>query len=231
MIVLELDGPVASGPKSRVDAALSIARWMTPAPALAAAIAHDVADPLARSVDRMRRGDESGLADLYAACRARIFQSARAIVRRDEIAHEVVSVTFMQAWNEAARFDAQRGTVMAWLTRIARTRAFDALRRVQVVSRHEDGERDDERELAAGSGSCDPLSHSERSCRNARLRRALSRLSPMQRQVLSLTVLSGLSQDEASIHLGVPLGTVKSHARRGLASMRVHCLRLGIEAV
>lgn len=173
--------------------------------------------------------DEAGLRSLHAALGRRVLSCALRIVRCDEMAHEIVSTTFMQVWNNAAHYEAQRGTAVAWVLLIARTRALDALRHANVRKQYEVRSEDEESSAQFDTEALlDPLAHLERRRRRLRLQRAMSRLSPIQRQVLSLTTLEGLSQDEASRHLNLPLGTIKSHTRRGLAALKRRCEATGL---
>jgi RNA polymerase sigma-70 factor (ECF subfamily) len=177
----------------------------------------------------IRDRDEAGLRLLYRSCRRQVFLCALGIVRQEHVANEVVSTTFMQLWMSAPRYDPRRGSVSAWLMLMARSRALDALRSVNA-HRHQESPLDDDSEAEPDADELGPLAHSDRQCRYANLRRALLRLSPIQRQVLTLTTLGGLSQDEAAGYLHMPLGTVKSHAKRALAAMRHHCEALGLSA-
>jgi RNA polymerase sigma-70 factor (ECF subfamily) len=175
--------------------------------------------------------DESGLRQLYSNCRRRVFLCALGIVRRDDLASEIVSTSFMQVWTNAASFDPQRGNFLAWLTLIARSRSFDALRRLNTQRQHEVSSDDEEPfDVPDGEAASLPLLHLERLSRQRRLRRAMSRLSSIQRQVVCLTSIDGLSHDEVSRHLNLPLGTVKSHAKRALAALRQRCEASGLHA-
>ena len=165
---------------------------------------------------------ESGLRQLYSNCQRRVFACAVGIVRREDIANEIVSTTFMQVWTSASSFDLRRGSVLAWLMLIARSRSLDALRRLKVLRQHEVSSDEEEAfETAEEEVAPLPLLHLERLSRHRRLQRAMSRLPSIQRQVVCLTSIDGLSHDEVSRHLDLPLGTVKSHAKRALASLRL----------
>lgn len=182
-----------------------------------------------RCLGVIQRRDEKGLRDLHGAFRHRAFVCALAIVRRDEMAHEIVSTSFMQVWTTAHRYDPGRGSALGWLTMIVRSRALDALRSARLVWQREIGSQgDDDLHAHAAEDALGPLAQLERQNRGRRVQRALLRLSPMQRQVLTLTTLDGLSHDEVSRHLELPLGTLKSHARRGLVAMRARCVAIGL---
>lgn len=182
-----------------------------------------------RCIRLIQRRDEKGLRQLHDAWRHRAFACALAIVRRDEMAHEIVSTSFMQVWTTSDRYDPERGSALGWLTLIVRSRAFDALRSAKLIWQREvSSDGDDALHGHAAEVALGPLAVLERQHRERRVQRALLRLSPMQRQVLTLTTLDGLSHDEASRHLEMPLGTLKSHARRGLLAMRVRCVAIGL---
>lgn len=178
-------------------------------------------DPLAALVGRIRLRDAAAMRALHDACGARLYRAAMRVVHRPEVAHEVVSATFVQVWNRAADFDASRAGVLGWLHTIVRSRALDLLRRELTHSRHEALASDADLDALVDVAPT-PCQRIERTEASRRLRRAMTLLTPAQRQVLSLTFLDGLSQDEAAAHMGVPLGTLKSHARRGLAALRTH---------
>ncbi len=178
-------------------------------------------DDMAALMARIQRRDETALGELHAACAGRLFGSALNIVHHAEIAREIVSIALMQAWCHAEDFDATRANVVTWLSMIVRSRALDLVRRNCTRSARECALLENGLEEIA-DGSPDPSHRLEQSQSLSRLRRAMATLTPVQRQVLSLTFLEGHSQEEAAEHIGLPLGTVKSHARRGLAALRSH---------
>lgn len=174
---------------------------------------------------RIVRQDEKALADLYQATIGRVYGLAMRIVRDPHTAEEVAEDTFWQAWRQAPRFDPSRGCALAWLLTIARSRALDALRarkRVQssVVSFDameelldaptdvHDRVADDPRELLSAVQS------------GHQLQSALLRLGPVPRQLVSLAFFDGLTHEEIAGQTGMPLGTVKSHIRRALTTLR-----------
>lgn len=177
------------------------------------------ASRLALLVTRIQSRDEAALAVLHAASAHHLFGSALRIAGRIDIAHEAVSLSFMQVWQRASDFDTRRGSAMSWLHAIVRSRTLDLLRLRRTHARFECDLDEDVLATVADcdSGPCVSVEQSE--CRR-RLGRAMSRLPPIQRQVLSLTFLEGFSQEDAAKQIGLPLGTLKSHARRGLAALR-----------
>ena len=168
---------------------------------------------------RIRRREEAALTALHGACAQRVFACAMGVLRLPELADEVVSVCFMQAWRDAAEFDECRSGVITWLNTIARSRAIDLLRRNSSRAQHESPMGEDD--LPANlDPSADPSAALGLRQLKRRVLTALVGLSPVQRQVLTLAFLGGLSHEEVAAHLVLPVGTVKSHARRGMAELR-----------
>ena len=74
-------------------------------------------------------GDRAALQKLYAATAAHLFGLALSILRRRDLAEDVVQDVFLLAWRHAGSFDPGRGTALAWLSRIVRNQCFDLMRR------------------------------------------------------------------------------------------------------
>jgi RNA polymerase sigma factor (sigma-70 family) len=119
----------------------------------------------------------------------------------------VLQRVFYEVWKNRDRYDPAR-SLEAWVLAIARKRAIDQLRRrhanVVPIEELRDIAGDDGRELA------------ERYARASEVRGALERLPKEQREVLTLAYFGELTQTEIAERLGVPLGTVKARAFRGL---------------
>ena len=168
-------------------------------------------------VEAMARGDESALIRLYDATLGKVYGLALRITGKPESAEEVVSDVYLQAFREAARFNAERGVVMAWLMMVTRSRALDHLRRSDPAESHPDPDLlQSERHI----GENDPLDGLLEIEDNARLAAALKALAPAQRQMLGLAFYRDLSHKEIAAVTGLPLGTVKSHIRRALEKLK-----------
>src|SRR5262249_17855712 len=85
-------------------------------------------EPLDPLVARLAAGQESALAELYAATSSRVFGLALRILRDSAAAEEATIDVYTQAWKQAGRYDSSKGTVMAWLLNLGRSRAIDVLR-------------------------------------------------------------------------------------------------------
>ncbi len=173
---------------------------------------------LIRLVARMAQGDEAALARFYDLTLARVHALALRIAGRRELAEEICVETYWQAWREAVRFDAARGQAMAWLMVITRTRALDALRRLDPAASCPDPEIHIEGQAAPDTSPLDCLMASEQA---GALGRALAALTPVQRQMVGLAFYKDLSHQEISGQTGLPLGTVKSHLKRAQDALRI----------
>ena len=145
---------------------------------------------------------------------------ARALARRMVKAadlDDLLADAFFQAWREAARFDAARGSAVTWLLTLVRSRALDLLRRQRASPEVESA--DDSVHEAAGDtpGPDDLLSGTQA---GTRLHAALVQLSGNERWVLGLAYYSELSHREICETTGLPLGTVKSLILRAQGKLR-----------
>jgi len=177
----------------------------------------DVTD-LSELVQRVAMADRDALGALYEATVAKLFAVAHLILRNTADAEEVVCDVYTQVWQTAADYSGDRGAVLAWLMMICRTRALDRIRRNRVRLQAAATERPaDEEEPSPQPGPeelLDVIQH------GTAVHRALQALSPVKRQLVSLAFFKGLSHLEISEECGLPVGTVKSHIRRALNTLR-----------
>ncbi|POZ52437.1 RNA polymerase subunit sigma-24 [Methylovulum psychrotolerans] len=167
-------------------------------------------DLLGRIVDQ----DQRAFAALYEQLLERVYGLVLRITRHVQLAEEVTEDAFWQVWRQAPRFDAERGSVVAWVLTIARSRALDALRRLDSVDYAETA---DDLEDVLGDNPHDLLVAVET---GSQLHAALQHLSPLPRQLVALAFFRGLSHEEIANYMDLPLGTVKSHIRRALVSLK-----------
>ena len=161
--------------------------------------------------------DEQSLAELYDCTLAKVYGLALKITRRHDLAEEVVEDTYMQAWQEIAKFDYNRGPVIAWLMVICRSRAIDALRRLDVAESHAEPEHL-ETELGKEASPLDILMLLER---ESAIQLAMTQLNALQRQLLALAFFKGYTHDEIAQQMQMPLGTVKSTIKRAQDKLKV----------
>jgi len=167
-------------------------------------------------------GDERAMAGLYDRYGQVLYAVAYRIVGERADAEEVVLEAFAQAWRDAPRFDAARGSVAGWLTMIARSRALDLVRarsRRDRITAAAASARPDA-PLAMGEVRPDPSAGMDHSERRREVRQALEALSAPQRQAIELAYYEGLSQSEIAERLQEPLGTIKTRIRLGMQKLR-----------
>ncbi len=177
----------------------------------------------AELIARLALGEERALAEVYDRHSAVAFGLARAIVRDAADAEEVVADCFAQMWRTAASFDPSRGSVVAWVTTIVRTRALDLIRAQRRRARVLDDAAimdADERVAGTPSAGDTPDRDVERAEARDLVRRSLADLPDAQRRVLELAYFGGMSQSEIAAFLSEPLGTVKTRMRAGLEKLR-----------
>ena len=137
------------------------------------------------------------------------------IVRRREVAGDVVHDAFLDVWARAETFDAARGTGRAWLVSIVRHRALKAIRQ---AGRETALDRSVHERLA--DDGPDPFAALATAEDGAALHRCLGELAPERRRAILLAYVDGLSQTEIAERLGAPVGTVKAWVRRSLLALR-----------
>lgn len=162
-------------------------------------------------------GDQQALAALYDATNRAVYGLLLRILGDAGAAEEVLLDVFTQVWRQAAGYSAERGSPMAWLTTIARSRAIDRLRRTR--QERERTEPLDALAQISGGGPSVEQDVLERE-RGAVVRAALEALPPEQREVIELAYFGGLSHSEIAAARGLPLGTVKTRTRLGLGRLR-----------
>lgn len=177
-------------------------------------------------VARAARGDERAIGQLYDRYGGVLYAVAYRIVGQRADAEEVVLEAFTQAWRDAPRFEAGRGSVPGWLTMIARSRALDLVRarsRRERITASAAADRPNT-SPAMSEFRPDPANALDHDERRRQVQQALQTLSPPQRQAIELAYFEGLSQSEIAERLQEPLGTVKTRVRLGMQKLR-ECLR------
>ncbi|MDQ3816821.1 MAG: sigma-70 family RNA polymerase sigma factor [Acidobacteriota bacterium] len=162
------------------------------------------------------RGDDEALTALYDRTNRQLYGLLLRLLGNAATAEEVLFDVYVQVWKQAARYDAARGTPLAWLITMTRSRALDRLRarKDETLSGEPLSEQND---LVPEAGPEDEAMHAEM---RGLVQGALAALPPEQREVIEMAYYSGLSQSEIAVKLGQPLGTVKSRARRGMQRLK-----------
>ncbi len=162
-------------------------------------------------------GDRASFARLYERASPRVYAVCLKLLQHRELAEEAMQDTFIRVWHNAGEYQSGRGSVLTWITTIARYRSLDMLRRKKVQKEQslldEDLMARKDNDRVSDDGLAKRLEH------------CMAHLSDEQRQAIQLVYFNGLSHGEAVTHFRSPLGTIKSWVRRGLQSLK-QCLSL-----
>ena len=159
---------------------------------------------------RVADGDRAAFETLYRRYVRSVFGLALRRLGDRGRAEDAVQETFAAVWRSAASYRPERGPAAPWLYAVARNAVTDRLRaRVDTP-----GELPE-----TASGEAGPPERAESAYVSWRVHRALEELPEPEREVLELAYWSGLSQSEVSEYLNIPLGTVKTRTRSGLARL------------
>lgn len=176
--------------------------------------ADPVAD-LAAALAGCARGDRAGLRVIYDRLAPQMTGVAIRLLRRRELAEEVVHDAFVKVWDKAESFDPARGEPRSWIFAILRHQAINVLRREGRIDLVDDVET-----LAPAAEPPDADAVIDTLARSGALRRCLERLDPARREAIVLAYARGLTHGELAGRLGIPLGTAKSWIRRSLLALR-----------
>ncbi len=160
--------------------------------------------------------DKRALHALYQRTHRIVFTLVMRITRSPQTAEEVTLDVFHDVWRRAATYDLANGSVVGWVMNQARSRAVDRLRFEQRKKRVDPRAH----EAPAEVGAAGPHEALERQERAQRLREALAKLTPEERDAIEMAFFSGLTHTETAARLDQPLGTVKTRIRSGLDKLR-----------
>ena len=169
------------------------------------------------------RFNEAALAEAYARHGNAVFALARRLLRNRDLAEEITQEVFLRLWNRPERFDADRGTLRAFLLADTHGRSVDVLR--SETSRRKREERQGRMEPGH---SPDVEGEVWSKVASEEVRAALSELSEGERRAIELAYFGGHSYRQVAELLGEPEGTVKSRIRTGMRRLKVRLVATGV---
>ncbi len=155
--------------------------------------------------------DEAAFETLYSRYSRAVFAVVQRRLRDHAATEDVVQEAFASVWRAARGYRRERGPAAGWLFAIARNAAADAARARPLVTV---GEPPDQPDPAAG-----PDAEVAAELEAFTVHAAVDSLPEREREVIELAYWGGLSQSEVAERLSLPLGTVKTRTRSGLARM------------
>jgi len=167
--------------------------------------------------ERLKRRDPQAMADLYDRYGRLAYSVILRIVRDSTTAEDLVQETFLRVWNRAQAFDSERGALGPWLLAVARNRAIDYVRSTDGRMSRSAYELVEMENPALFADLERQMVTSDQA---RRIREALTKLNPSQRNVIELAYFEGLSQSEMAEKMNQPLGTIKTWVRSALKNLR-----------
>lgn len=159
--------------------------------------------------------DVNAMKEVYRRTRLKLLSTCARILESQSEAEEVLQEVYLTVWKSAGQFDAARASPMTWLTTVARNKAIDRKRTARAAPLASMDSAEQMPDLAPSAPYLLELAEL-----GARLRHELSRLHASQCRVLEMAFLDEMTHDEIADALGLPLGTIKSRIRAGLARLR-----------
>jgi RNA polymerase sigma-70 factor, ECF subfamily len=173
---------------------------------------------------RIAARNEAARAEFYDRHSRLAYSVIVRILRSPSEAEEVLQETFVRVWSRADTYDPLRGSPAAWLTRIARNLSVDRLRarraRAHIAVEPAIRAGDDARSPIEPVTRDTPETALEGHATAGAVRTALAILTPEQRALIEAAFFEGYTHSELATRFGMPLGTVKTRIRSGLAAMR-----------
>lgn len=161
-------------------------------------------------------GDQAAFSELYDRVAPRVLGLVKRLLVDHSQSEEVTQEIFLEIWQTASRFEASRGGALTWIMTMTHRRAVDRIRASQA-GRDRDA-RIGIRDLAV---EYDHVAETvEVRIEHERVEKAMTQLTQLQRQAVSLAYFGGYSCSEVADMLHVPLGTVKTRLRDGLIRLR-----------
>jgi RNA polymerase sigma-70 factor (ECF subfamily) len=163
---------------------------------------------------RVVAGDESAFADFIDKYGKLVWSLAKKYTQTTEDAEDAVQEIFMEIWQNAERFDESKASEITFIATIARRRLIDRVRKVYRTP---------------NMSSIDEIFETHKNVFENEIHtqieakkvvKAMNVLRPEQRDLMLLTIFEGMSHGEIAEKTGIPLGTVKTHIRRGFARVR-----------
>lgn len=164
---------------------------------------------------RVAAGDRVAFRAVYTATSAKLFGVALRILKRPELAEEVVQDAYVKIWDNAGRFDPTVASPITWMVAITRNRALDEVRKgaTPVVN-----------DLSLAMEVPDPQRLVSdllvEAADHARLRACLDALDAERREIVQLAYLEGLSREALAARFGHPVATIKTWLHRSLKQLK-----------
>ncbi len=164
----------------------------------------------------IQSGDADALSQLYDRYSGIMKALILRIIHNETEADDLLQEVFMEIWNQAKNFSAEKGKALGWMVTLTRRRAIDALRKKQAYARAEERlQAEPERQPLAWVENATEKDIEAGDTR-VLMAKVINSLPEAQQQVIELAFFQGMSQREIAFHTNIPLGTVKTRLELGL---------------
>ena len=170
---------------------------------------------LAGLMARVAKRDRAAFSALYSATSAKLFGIVLRILKRRELAEEILQEVYVKIWDRAGDYDPQRASPITWLATIARNRALDEARRATPISIEDSPEA-----LNVASNEPDPLQHLAASEEFKRLLGCLQGLEADRRDMVLMAYFHGTTREVLAERFNAPVATIKTWLHRSLKVLR-----------
>src|SRR6059036_3339094 len=167
----------------------------------------------------IQAGDPDALSQLYDRYNGILKALILRVIHNEAEADDLLQEIFMEIWNQAKNFSAQRGKPLGWMVTLARRRAIDGLRKKQAYARAEErlqNETEQQPDAWVHNATEDEIVLGDT---RVLLRKVINAIPPAQQQAIDLAFFKGMSQREIAAKTNTPLGTVKTRLELGLKKL------------
>lgn len=165
-------------------------------------------------VARLIQRDQSALDYLYDRYSSALYGVVFRIVKKEELAEEVLQDVFLKVWDKIESYDSAKGKLFTWMVNIARNQAIDKSRSRETSK----GKKTDDIDYLVHK--IDIQEHSHLRVDAIGLKEVLSKLSEDQQFIVNQLYLNGYTQSEVAEEFNIPLGTVKTRLRLAMIELR-----------
>jgi RNA polymerase sigma-70 factor (ECF subfamily) len=166
------------------------------------------------------RRDEAAFERLYEATSAKLFGVVLRILKRQDLAEEVIQDAYVKIWNSAGQFNPDLSSPITWMVSIARNRAIDVVRKRSEISIEEEPSAMD-----VAADTPDPLARKDMTEELKRIMECVGQLEPERQRLVLLAYYNGWSREQLAQKFDTPLNTIKTWLRRSMVEIR-ECLGL-----
>ena len=178
-------------------------------------------DPLLRLLQETASNDRDAFRLLYDSSSAKLFGVILRIVKRQDLAEEILQEVYLIIWNKANSYNPSLGRPLSWMMTIARNKALDTLRGLEAKSQTFEYSESDDAPIQSALLAVIPetLDTTDRMS----LQNCLDEATEQARESVLLAYIHGFSRDELAARYCVPVNTIKTWLRRALIDLK-NCL-------